>query len=113
IFVTFVLWFGFWIVGKTYQTFAQLKKIPDIKKNLPDWSFTTVNAIHFITPRTADLDVLSTQLISRANLPDGEIKQSKLDLVDSVSWGGSLAVSGVFVALMLGLSCWLFARKHY
>jgi ABC-type transport system involved in multi-copper enzyme maturation permease subunit len=113
ILVTCVLWFGFWIVGKTYQAFEQFEKIPSMKKNLPDWSFTTVNAIHFITPRTADLDVLSTQLISRANLTDGEIKQSKLDIVESVSWGESLAVSGVFVVLMLGLSCWRFARKDY
>jgi ABC-type transport system involved in multi-copper enzyme maturation permease subunit len=113
ILVTCALWFAFWIIGKTHQAFEQIEKIPSMKKSLPDWAFSTVNAIHLITPRTKDLDVLSTRLISDANLTEGEIRQNKLDIVQSVSWVESLAVSGIFVALMLGLSCWRFATKDY
>ncbi|MFL5241383.1 MAG: ABC transporter permease [Gemmataceae bacterium] len=113
ILVTCALWFGFYIVGKTHQAFEQFEKIPSMKKSLPDWAFTTVNVIHFVTPHTKDLDVLSTRLISEANLTEGEIRQNKLDIVQSVSWVESFVVSGIFVGLMLGLSCWRFASKDF
>jgi len=36
------------------------------------------------------------------------------DLTEApIEWGESLAVSGLFVALMLGLACWCFGRSDY
>jgi ABC-type transport system involved in multi-copper enzyme maturation permease subunit len=71
-----------------------------------------VAALHYVLPRTGDLDTLNSQMSFRelvfpvAFNPLG--KQAA-----SISWGESLTVSGVFIALMLGLSCWRFAAKDF
>jgi len=62
---------------------------------------------------TKDLDLLMTRLLSREVLTEGDIRQRKLDYATSVTWGESLAASGVFIAIMLGLACWRFATKDY
>ena len=68
---------------------------------------------HFVTPRTKDLDVLTTRLLSHDVLPEDEVRQMKLDRPSSINWGESLTVSLVFIGLMLGLSCWRFSVKDY
>jgi ABC-type transport system involved in multi-copper enzyme maturation permease subunit len=78
-----------------------------------DWTFArVVSALHYVLPRTSDLGALNSQLSFREMVfpialnPGGR-------RADTISWGESLTVSGVFIVLMLGLSCWRFATRDY
>jgi ABC-type transport system involved in multi-copper enzyme maturation permease subunit len=77
-----------------------------------NWFFKTVNMIHFVTPRTSDLNHLMSRILIRDLLTANQVKQQKLDDT-GFSWGESLTVSGLFVVVLLGLSCWRFATKDY
>jgi ABC-type transport system involved in multi-copper enzyme maturation permease subunit len=77
-----------------------------------NWFFTSVRAMHAVLPRTKDLDSLMSQLLIRDLLTANQVKARKLDDT-RISWGESLTVSGVFIGLMLGLSCLRFALKDF
>src|SRR5262249_26773498 len=77
-----------------------------------NWFFKTVGIVHFVLPRTRDLDHLMSQLLIRDLLTANQIKAQKLDDT-RISWGESLSVSGLFVAILLGLSCFWFATRDY
>src|SRR5262249_33219477 len=77
-----------------------------------NWFFTMVRGVHFVLPRAKDLDVLMSKLLYRDLLTANQVKAQKLDDT-RVSWGESLTVSGLFIGLMLGLSCLRFALKDY
>jgi ABC-type transport system involved in multi-copper enzyme maturation permease subunit len=113
ILVTIFVWFVFWVIGTVYAVFDQLRNEPMVKNDIPAWVFQAIDTAHFVTPRTKDLDVLTTRLLSHDVLPEDEQKQMKLDRPTSINWGESLTVSGVFIALMLGLACLRFSRKDY
>jgi ABC-type transport system involved in multi-copper enzyme maturation permease subunit len=72
-----------------------------------------VAAVHFVLPRTRDLDTLMSGALQRdlLRLPRGLGEQALSDR--RISWGESLTVSGVFIALLLGASCWWFATRDY
>jgi hypothetical protein len=72
-----------------------------------------VRAIHFVLPRTRDLDTLMTMNLERDLMVLPRNLGSQAVLSRTVSWGESLTVSGVFIAVMLGLSCWWFATRDY
>jgi hypothetical protein len=71
-----------------------------------------VRAVHKVTPRTADLNQLSSRILLNDFLT-GDVRDTVASSQSSISWGESLTVSAIFVALMLGLSCWRFATKDY
>ncbi len=77
------------------------------------WYIRLLNGAHFILPRTRDLDILTTQLLSTEILSESEIEHRGLKEAPAITWGESLTVSGIFIALLLGLSCWRFATKDY
>jgi ABC-type transport system involved in multi-copper enzyme maturation permease subunit len=77
-----------------------------------NWFFRTVQKVHFVLPRTKDLDHLMSLVLIRDLLTANQVKAQKLDNT-RVSWGESLTVSGAFVAIVLGLSCFRFATKDY
>lgn len=118
ILLTCALWFGLFIVGLTYQVFES-RRVEEERRNVPaaerwsdNWFGSMVRAIHFVTPRTKDLDQLSSQLLIRDLLTANQIKAQKINQT-RINWGESLTVSGVFIAVMLGLSCWWFATRDY
>jgi ABC-type transport system involved in multi-copper enzyme maturation permease subunit len=113
ILLTCFAWAFLWVVGVTYHSLDEVKDVPTIRKSIPDWVYTTTNVVHFVLPRTKDLDILTTQLLSRQVLTEGDIRRQRLDRPLAVSWGESLTVSGVFIALMLGLACWRFSTRDY
>jgi len=76
-----------------------------------DNGFTRVVAgLHFILPRTRNLDDLTTLLLMRDLIFSNQISTQKI-APTTISWGESLTVSGIFIALMLGLACWRFATR--
>jgi ABC-type transport system involved in multi-copper enzyme maturation permease subunit len=83
---------------------------PPVNPN--NWFFTTVRGVHYVLPRTKDLDLLMSRLLVRDLLTANQVKEQHIDDT-RISWGESLAVSGVFIGLMLGLSCLRFATKDY
>jgi ABC-type transport system involved in multi-copper enzyme maturation permease subunit len=72
-----------------------------------------VDVVHAVLPRTGDLGALSTQLISQELLSPAERSMFGFEQAARVNWVESVGVSAGFIAVMLGLSCWAFARKDY
>jgi ABC-type transport system involved in multi-copper enzyme maturation permease subunit len=89
---------------------------PGRRQELPfssdNWFFNAVRKVHFVLPRTKDLDHLMSRVLIRDLLTANQVKSQKLDQT-RISWGESLTVSGAFVAIMLGLACLRFATKDY
>ena len=115
ILMTFAAWFLLWIVGTGYTQLEVIRNDAGLSKQLtiPGWIYASVDKIHYVLPRTKDLDILTTKLLLRGVMTEGEIRAQKLDVLPQISWGESLAVSGIFIAVMLGLACWRFARADY
>ncbi|HBI46802.1 MAG TPA: hypothetical protein DDY78_28705 [Planctomycetales bacterium] len=116
IMVTIFVWVMLWGTGAAYTVFTALRKMPEAKAQadgLPQWLYTTVDTLHFVLPRTTDLDVLLTQTISKGLLTEAEYKSHGIDKLPDIPWTESLSVSGIFIAVMLGLACWWFAVKDY
>ena len=111
--MTSFLWGIIVLVGMFYTQLDAVRNVPPFRKEIPNWVYTTVDTAHFVLPRTKDLDLLMTRLLSREVLTEGDIRQRKMDYATSVTWGESLTASFVFIALMLGLACWRFATKDY
>jgi hypothetical protein len=88
------------------------KSKPPYEKPFPEWLYVTVDTIHYVLPRTRDLSLLNSRLIIKDVLLDDNPKLAELDKT-SFNWTESLTVSGVFIAVMLGLACWWFATKDY
>lgn len=112
ILMTCLVWFVLWLTGTFYQALDRSKEESQRSDKFPAWVGTTVDTVHFLLPRAKDLDHLTDRLVSRGVLDDFQVKQLKLDDTN-FSWGESLTVSGVFIAIMLGLACWRFAIRDY
>jgi ABC-type transport system involved in multi-copper enzyme maturation permease subunit len=109
-------WFAFFLVGTLYLLFDQRAHVEEAMKLPPEqrWSQNTfgsiVRAVHFVVPRTSDLNQLGQQLV----LGDFLTQKAAAKMnPSSITWGESLSVSGVFIALMLGIACWWFTTKDY
>jgi hypothetical protein len=113
ILITCFVWFCLWLAGTIYTTLAVFRSDPNFDKEIPRWATTTVDTIHDVLPRTKDLDLLTTKLLSREVLTESEIRRQKLDRLPDVTWGESLSVSGAFIAVILGLASWRFVTKDY
>ncbi|HEV3263223.1 MAG TPA: ABC transporter permease [Gemmataceae bacterium] len=131
ILMTCLVWFVLWIVGVGFEVIETLHNLPETAQgegvdsaptgenpggpriNLPAWVYPTFRAIHYVLPRTKDLDLLTSRLLSRGVLSEAEIHARALDRTTSITWAESLTASGVFITLMLGIACWRFAGKDY
>lgn len=118
ILLTCLVWFVLFIAGVLFQLVeGEGNRRPGGQTQSvgidPDgWFAKSVRAVHFALPRTKDLDHLNSVLLMRDLVTDNQISQQKINPT-SIQWGESLGVSAGFVALMLGLACWRFARKDY
>ncbi len=77
-----------------------------------NWFTRSVAALHFILPRTHDLDDLTKFLLLRDLVFSNRVGTQKFS-ASPISWTESLTVSGIFIAIMLGLACWRFATRDY
>jgi hypothetical protein len=112
-------WFVFFIVGLLNQVFENRQyaekalQVP-AEKRWGDNAFARViKVVRTITPRTKDLDYLGNKILLSDFLTGTTSQAKALDKSTTISWGESLTVSGIFVALMLGLACWWFATKDF
>ena len=87
-------------------------KPPADTRPFPDWLYTTGDVLHYVLPRTGDLNTLTGRLIKKGVLLQDNPRLEKQEKT-SFTWGESLTVSGIFIAVMLGLACVRFATKDY
>ncbi len=76
------------------------------------WYARIFSGLHYVLPRTGDLDDLNHQLGFRDLVFPVPINP-RGSAAARVSWAETLTASGAFIALMLGLSCWRFATRDY
>lgn len=119
ILMTVVVWLFLFVVGMVHQfldgqrQFEQKAEAAMTEPISDKWWAKAIDGVHFVLPRANDLDVLTTQFISRSLLTEAERKSRGINDAITLSWGESLTVSMVFVAVLLGLSCWRFTVKDY
>jgi hypothetical protein len=78
-----------------------------------EWTFARIVAgLRYVLPRTGDLDTLTSRLSFQEMVFPIAINPRE-KRADAITWGESLTVSGAFIAVMLGLSCWRFCAKDY
>lgn len=115
---TCAAWFFFFLVGLGNQLFLMQKaheerrKTPVAERTSAGAFAQVVYAVHFVTPRTRDLDLLANQILLN-DFMAGDVARFPGAETASISWGASLAASLTFIAIMLGLACWRFAVKDY
>src|SRR5262249_22639829 len=115
ILVTLFLWFGLFLVGQIYSFLTLVNKEPamkSLKDDIPGWVFTAGEVVHFVLPRTSDLNVLNAHMVGTV-LTDYERREKGFFILPDVSWAESIGVSLAFIAVMLGLACWRFSVKDY
>jgi hypothetical protein len=78
-----------------------------------NWFGKTVTILHGGLPRTKDLDMLTSRLLLNSLMFSGEMKSEDLGVLSSFSWGESLSICGVYIALLVGLSCWRFSYQDF
>jgi len=101
-----------WFVGKAKQ-WADTRRNEDRVGTTPDWVFTLIDGFNNLLPRYKDLDTLSSKLIAAGTLTPAEERMFGLAALSYPSWGGVFAVTLVFIAIMLAVSCWWFSRRDY
>jgi ABC-type transport system involved in multi-copper enzyme maturation permease subunit len=88
---------------------AALGPIPD-----EEWPITrVVRGLHFVLPRTTDLASLISLHLQDDLRGIPMFEQAKVIQAKTISWGETLTVSCVFIAVTLGLACWWFSTKDY
>ena len=79
----------------------------------PGWFPPVVKLLHDFLPRTSDLTTLVDDYMQRDLMALPRSMRSLAVKTSPISWTESLTVSGIFIALLLGISCWWFATKDY
>jgi ABC-type transport system involved in multi-copper enzyme maturation permease subunit len=70
--------------------------------------------VYKMLPRVRDMDKLSQYVIAVDLLQSDNKQRAELSAeVDNTSWAETVIVSVIFVALLLGASCWWFSSKDY
>ncbi len=78
---------------------------------IPKSSFPIFTALHAVTPRTYELDSRLGRVLAQGTLTERELKELDYDEPPRSNWFEMLAVSWVFILLMLGLASWRFVTR--
>lgn len=134
--VTIVFWFVVWLIGTVHGTLTVLDNLevqrPGAVKKAdpakpaddseaeersdspkpPRALVQTFDIMNRVTPRTKDLDTLTTSLIARDLLSEAEQRQAGLKL-QNLNWAEVLGVAGAYIAVLLGLATLRFVTRSY
>jgi ABC-type transport system involved in multi-copper enzyme maturation permease subunit len=81
---------------------------------LPAWVYTTADIVHFVTPHLKDLDTLTDKWILDDVLPaDSRERKLANKVYENFHWGEAITVTSLYIVVLLGFSCWWFARRDY
>lgn len=89
------------------------KDEPPTPPGFPSGVITTLRIIYKVTPRTYDLDTISTKLIADGVLSPAERQEKRLDRVKFPPWAATIGISLAFIALMLALASWRFVKRDF
>jgi ABC-type transport system involved in multi-copper enzyme maturation permease subunit len=121
------LWAFLFVLGWAHWIFVERDRAKRVGTT-PHWGVTTFDVIAKVMPRYKEIDWLTTRMIRQdvadqllSSIPRQEDRdrarekfQKDLDKdYGMFSWGTSLAVTGAFIGVMLGLACWRFSTKDY
>jgi hypothetical protein len=107
-------WVVLWAIGGGHIFLDATREFPADLRPVPEWVYTTGDAAHFVMPRYKDLDALNSELIGRDLLgPESPERSAMKRIFSSISWGKSVGFTVAFIALMLALAAFSFARKDY
>lgn len=109
--ITLAFYGCLWTWATTYNALEGFKKTP-IQEQMPKWVNPTADAINSVLPRTRDLDVISTFLMADI-MTENDQKRAGLSMITMPSLAGSFGVSFAWIAVLLGLASWRFAKKDY
>jgi len=110
---TIGLWFFCFILNQAH--FA-LNKSPELGLRAPAAICKTLEIVRLGLPRTTELNQASTYFIIKGNLGNelDAMMEGQARSRDLAPEWLSLAISSVaFIAVMLGLACWIFSRRDY
>lgn len=78
---------------------------------IPKYTFPIFTTIQAISPRTYQIDDRLSRLIAEGALSPNQLKKEGYAKPPRESWVEMIGVSLVFIAVMLGLSCWRFQTR--
>ncbi|HTU21344.1 MAG TPA: ABC transporter permease subunit [Gemmataceae bacterium] len=112
ILICFVTWGVLWGLGWAYW-WADCKQDPSAVQE--STVATVVRVVHTAAPHYLDLDWLSDKLIQEnlLSLSEGERVKMEAQGYGKLRWSESLAVTSLYIVLLLGLACWWFATRDY
>lgn len=109
-----------WLVGKV-EWFASLHRmqedaVAEIRGEQPkygQWANVS-GGLNAALPRWHDIDVLSGDVVEKSlmTLKQQEARQATRQK-HMPTWGGTLGVTGLWIAGLLAFSCWRFSTKDY
>jgi ABC-type transport system involved in multi-copper enzyme maturation permease subunit len=85
---------------------------PVTEPAIPVWLVTTFKYANMVTPRTGDLDDLTTRLVARDLLSQAELRSAGV-LQKEPQWAEVLGVAGGWIVLLLGLATLRFVTRSY
>jgi ABC-type transport system involved in multi-copper enzyme maturation permease subunit len=101
------------VLGELQEDVGETRTPPEIKQ-WPDWLYTTADIVHMIAPRPRDLDILTSKAILDQLMPPENLDRKRADrLYANFRWSEALAVTTLYIVVLLALSCWRFATKDY
>ena len=128
IIVTVLFWFAVWLIGFTLSALVAVNMVADAQQQLrpaakadaqadppppiPAWLISTLEIANRVTPRTNDLDELTTKLIADDLLPPTDRRQNSLRQ-KGLSWAETLGVATAYIVLFLGLATARFVTRSH
>lgn len=110
-----------WLVGKI-EFFSRVHRVlvdqeAALKKEEPKYAAWARWAVHVnnVLPRWHDIDVLAGNAVAESLMtPSQQEKEgTAANKKHLPSWSGTFAVTGIWIAVLLGLACWRFSVKDY
>lgn len=86
---------------------------PSPPPNISNWVYQISDFFYTILPRTRDLDDLTAEWVAQGVLSDEDKRVEGFHKEGRPKWLDTVGVSVAFIAVMLGLACWKFARTDY
>lgn len=111
ILVTMGFWAVMFLVGFIHNKLEPFRN--DRGLGISKTVFTVSDTLNAVLPRTTDLDNLMNKLVVDDTLGPAEKRQMKKDKFTYPPWAEVLAVSGIYIGVMLGLACWRFTSRDY
>jgi hypothetical protein len=103
-------WLLFFITGWA----ERLSKPDPGKEKDAGWVYSSSSTVRKLLPRYKDFDTLAGQLVAHDLLgKDSGMRRAVDQEAEGIHWPESLGVTLVYIALLLGVSCWWFSIKDY